>query len=181
MNRTMIASINDRYHSFNGEDFNEDIKRFNNTLGEKSLVFYDLTHLNEKHPEMELDGGDVYFALYQSKYLSGVICQGKTIGNPYQRSNNSQAINIEMDVMLNTIMTPILSLDTIIAYLPHIPWNEFGEYIILNEQDSYTFNSLWMAHIRSIQPFIKEARNNYPHRCNELFFFRSDYIQDETK
>lgn len=51
-------------------------------------------------------------------------------------------------VMINFDVLPILSIETLTAYIPEVPWDDFGNHYVLNRKQAKVIDNLWNTFLK---------------------------------
>ena len=160
---------------FSVDGFERTIKKYNHG-GSRRMIIYD----PYGDCVSDYEGIDYIFNLYRSEKTEGIMSIGVTEEEPpgiiYQ---GHPGIGIVEDIAINPKYLPILTIATLTAYMPHIPWDEFGDHIRLNGEDAENLMMLWKSFLHQKGAYFKAINNGYYPTDTERSLLGFIFILDE--
>lgn len=160
--KVIIAAMNvkeDQFTrtDFNNDDFSEYIRGYN--TGRSTIIdLYNPYDLND----ISFYDADIYYCFLQGFETNGIFGCCKPV-NRRKSVLGYLSQGIEVQIMLNPTTMPILSIDTLVSYLPHIPWDDLGNHLVLDGRDALLVETLWTVFLEQNQSFFNAVNElNYP-------------------
>lgn len=135
--------------NFSVEKYENNIRRYN-TSGTGSMFMYNPFGNNIS----DFEGIDYVFNLYRSNVTEGIMSIGVPCGPP-RMIHGYPGIDYLLNIVINPKYLPALNVDTLIAYMPHIPWDEFGNHIRISGDDAENLMKLWKTFLHQKGAYFK--------------------------
>lgn len=118
--------------------------------------------------ECTMGGVEKIFGYARTGLYNGIIEMSSLYKDLYTAWDGYPQIELEKEVFINPIYMPFLTQETLVACMPHIPWDEFGNHLRLEGQDAEQFVAIWNS-------FIQQNKDLY----NAVY--RLEYPVDESR
>lgn len=134
--------------------------RQHNIEGYGKMYIFDPYEDKEKS---SLGSADLVFDYIRNEVGCGVIGQFYISKDVYTDEEGYREIECRIQFEVDPTYMPFLSQETLVAYMPHIPWDEFGNHMYLEDEDAEQFYALWKTFIKQNKDLFNAVyRQEYP-------------------
>lgn len=159
--RILIANsdlVDDEYN-LSLEDYVRDIRLHN----QRSAGRIRFTDPYQESDPSQFDGVTDSFTFCRAGEYQGVMARYEAVGEPYICSRGFLVMSFRPTLEVNPLFLPFLTREVLVAYMPQIPWDDFGNHLFLEGDDAEQFLHLWERFLQEKKWLFNALfQGNYP-------------------